>query len=194
MKNEGIFLPFDCESGGIGDEVSLLTVHFAVCDEDWNVLDELDLKTKPKDVDETGSTLYKVTASALNINHIDLIKHNAEAIPYNEAGGKLRDFLIRNSRDGAIKLQPMGKNIGGDVAWVTNHLLGKKTFEKYVSYRHYDITTAVTFLKRTGKLDRFAPESLEKLAEYFGIKAQWHTARGDNYAGIEVMKKLESLA
>lgn len=190
--SEAIFLPFDCESGGIGD-VSLLSVHFAACDEDWKIIDELDLLVKPNDVDETGSTLYKITASALSINNIDLIAHDKIAMTYSHAGQVLREFLLKNSQNGKIKLQPMGKNIGGDVDWVTKNLLGKKTFNQYVSYRHYDITGVVTFLKRTGKLDQFAPESLSGLAEYLGIKAQWHTAKGDNYAGIEVMRRLEDM-
>lgn len=185
--SEAIFLPFDCESGGIGDEISLLSAHFAACDEDWNVVDELELLVKPND------GIYKVTAEAMSINKIDLIKHEAMAMPYSQAGQLLRDFLVRNSQNGKIKLQPMGKNIGGDVGWVTQHLLGKKTFNQYVSYRCYDITGIITYLKRTGRLDRFAPESLEGLAKYFGFEADWHTARGDNYAGIKVMRKLEEL-
>lgn len=190
--SEAIFLPFDCESGGIGD-VSLLSAHFAACDKNWNVVDELDLLIKPNETDETGSTLYKVTASALSINNIDLIAHDKIAMPYSQAGQVLREFLLKNSQNGKIKLQPMGKNIGGDIDWVNKNVLGKKTWSQYVSYRHYDITGIVTYLKRTGKLDPFAPESLEGLAKHIGIEARWHTAKGDNYAGIEVMRYLEDL-
>jgi hypothetical protein len=180
--SEAIFLPFDTETGGIGPDVSLLTAHFAVCDEDWNIIDELDLSMKPAD------GIYKTTAQALAINKIDLT-----AMTYSEAGAKLREFLMVHSKNGAIKLQPMGKNVGFDVEKVTDNILGKKTFNQYVSYRNYDITPIITYLKRTGRLDRFAPESLERLAEYFGIKAEWHTARGDNLAGIKVMQRLEDL-
>jgi hypothetical protein len=191
--SEAVFLPFDCESGGIGDDISLLSAHFAACDKDWKILDELDLLIKPNETDETGSTLYKVTASALSINNIDLISHDKVAMTYSQAGQVLRDFLIKNSQSGKIKLQPMGKNIGGDVRWINSHVLGKKTFNQYVSYRNYDITGVITFLKRTGRLENFAPESLEGLARYFDIEARWHTARGDNHAGIEVMRRLEEL-
>jgi len=187
MKSEAIFLPFDTETGGIGPDVCLLSAHFAACDEDWNVIDELDLLVKPND------GIYKVTAEALTINHIDLIAHDKVAMPYSQAGQVLRDFLVKNSQNGKIKLQPMGKNVGFDVEKVTENLLGKKTMMQYVSYRNYDITPIITYLKRTGRLDRFAPESLEGLAKHWGIEAKWHTARGDNYAGIEVMRRLEEL-
>jgi hypothetical protein len=182
-----IFIPFDCESGGIGKEVSLLSVHFAACDEDWNINDELDLLVKPND------GIYKVTAEALTINNIDLIEHDKKAITYSQAGSLVRDFIMRNSGNGRIKLIPMGKNIGGDVDWVTQHLLGNKTWNQYVSYREYDITSVITYAKRKGILDATAPESLEGLAKYWDIHARWHTARGDNLAGIQVMQTLEAL-
>src|ERR1035437_5623029 len=158
--SEALYLPFDCESGGIGTDVSLLSVHFAACDKDFNIIDELNLLLKSKEVDDTGSTLYRVTASSLAINNINLIEHDKVALHPSKAGQELRQFLWRNSNCGKIKLMPVGKNIGGDVKWVNGHLLGAKTWSEFVSYRHYDITTIVTFLKRKGKLTHDAPESL----------------------------------
>lgn len=191
--SEALYLPFDCESGGIGEEISLLSAHFAACDKDFNVIDELDLLLKPKDKDETGSTIYRVTASALAINHIDLIAHDKTAITCSEAGQQLRNFLWKYSDNGKRYLIPVGKNVQGDINWVNNHVLGVNEWRKYVSYRTYDITSLVIYLKKTGRLAPDAPDSLSKLCEYLGITAEWHTARGDNLAGIEVVKKLESL-
>jgi hypothetical protein len=191
--SEAAFLAFDCESGGIGDEVSLLSVYFAVCDKDWNVLDELDLLIKPNDKDETGSTLYKVTASALEINKIDLIKHDEVAITYSEAGQQVRNFLWKYSENGKIKLVPMGKNIKGDVDWINGSILGAKAWNQFVSYRLYDLTGLIIYLKRKGKLPANAPESLEGFATSIGISFQAHTAKGDTLAGIDVVKYLESL-
>lgn len=185
--DQAIFLPFDTETGGIGPDVSLLTAHFAVCDSQWNIIDELDLAMKPAD------GIYKVTAESITINKIDLVHHDKIAITYSEAGARLRDFLQRYSQNGKVKLQPMGKNIGFDVGKVTDNVLGPKTFNQFVSYRHYDLTPLITFLKRTSRLSQDAPESLEGLAKYFGFNAEWHTARGDNLVGIKVIKKLESL-
>jgi hypothetical protein len=190
--SDAVYLPFDCESGGIGEDISLLTVHFAVCDKDFNVIDELDIALKPTEVDETGSAIYKVTASALAINNINLVEHDKVAVVRAAAGQKLREFLWKYKPE-KNWLIPAGKNIGGDVAWVNEHILGMKEWQKYVSYRHYDITTLVIFLKNTGRLPADAPDSLSKLAEYFGMSAKWHTARDDNMAGIEVIKKLQSL-
>jgi len=190
--SEALYLPFDCESGGIGD-ISLLTAHFAACDKDFNVLDELNLLLKPKEVDETGQSIYRVTAKALEINKIDLIKHNEVAISHSEAGGLLRQFLWKYSDNGAKYLVPVGKNIGGDVDWVNANILGNREWRKFVSYRLYDITGLVIYLKRVGKLAPDAPDSLQGIAQHLGIQADWHTARGDNMAGIAVVRALEAL-
>lgn len=187
MSSEAIFLPFDTETGGVTEGTALLSAHFAACDTNWEVLDELELFVKP----DNGE--YLVTARALEINKIDLIKHDKVAITYSQAGAKLREFLWRYSQNGKIKLQPMGKNVGFDVEKVTETILGAKTFFQFASYRNYDLTALITYLKRTGKLPADAPESLEGLAKFKGINAEWHTARGDNYAGIAVIKWLESL-
>jgi hypothetical protein len=190
--SDAVYLPFDCESGGIGKSISLLSAHFAVCDKDFNVIDELDLLLKPSEVDDTGSTIYNVTAAALNINKINLIEHDKNAIVKAAAGQKLREFLWKYKREKQW-LIPVGKNIQGDIAWVNNHILGSTEWGKYVSYRTYDITSLIIFLKNTGRLAQDAPDSLSKLAEYFGIAAEWHTARGDNMAGIKVVRELQSL-
>lgn len=189
---DAAFLAFDCESGGIGADVSLLTAHFSVCDKKWNIIDELSLALKPKEVDETGSAIYRVAAIALSINNINLIEHDKVAITKAEAGQQLRAFLWKyKPKEGW--LMPMGKNIEGDIDWVNDHILGANEWRKYVSYRTYDITTLITFLKRTGKLPTDAPESLEGMAKFIGFNFKAHTADGDTHAGIAVCSYLESL-
>jgi hypothetical protein len=185
--SKAIYLPFDTETGGIGPDVSILSASFAACDENWNILGELDLFTKPND------GIYKVTAESLSINHIDLIDHDKIACTYSEAGGRLREFIKFHSNNGAIKLIPMGKNVPFDVIKVTDNILGKATWNQYVSYRLYDITSLIIYLKKTGRLDEKMPDSLEAMAKALGVKFQAHTAKGDNHAGIEVIKWLESL-
>lgn len=185
--NDTLYLPLDCESGGFPEGVALLSTHMAICDVNFNIIDELELFTKPND----GH--YLVSAEALSVNKINLIEHDKIAITYSEAGQRLRNWLWKYTDNGKNKPQPVGKNVGGDVKWITDNLLGVKTWNMFVSYRHYDITSIITYLKRKGRLPQDAPESLSGIAKYLGVEAEWHTARGDNLAGIEVVKKLESL-
>lgn len=191
--SDAIFLPFDTETGGIGHKVSLLTAHFAACDAQWNVLDELELAMKPNESDNNGEAIYTVAAKALEINGINLTEHEKTAITYSNAGGKLREWLWKVSNNGKVKLVPMGKNVQFDVIKVTDNILGAKTWNQFVSYRMYDMTPLIIYLKRTGRLAPDAPESLEGLAKYINFDFTAHTAKGDNYAGIAVMKWLESL-
>lgn len=184
---KALYLPFDTETGGLGKEVALLSAHFAVCDAQWNLIDELDILSKPNDEQ------YIVTARALEINKINLIEHDKVALTYSEVGAKLRTFLWKYSDNGKVKLIPMGKNVGFDVTKVTDNYLGAKTWNQFVSYRQYDITTLVIYLKNIGKLPQDAPDSLEGLANYFDIPINAHTAKGDNMAGIAVVKRLETL-
>ena len=185
--NDTLFAPLDCESGGLIPGVSLLSMHMAICDAHFNIIDEIELMTKPND----GH--YLVSAEALEVNGIDLINHDKIALTYSAAGQELRNFIWKYSRNGAIKLVPVGKNVAGDVKWINDNLLGEKTWKQFMSYRNYDITSLVIYCKRTGKIPNDAPESLSGIAKFLGIDAEWHTARGDNYAGIAVVKKLESL-
>jgi hypothetical protein len=185
--SEALYIPFDTETGGLTRESSLLTAHFAVCDKDLEVIDTLSLFTKPND----GQ--YNVAAEALTVNNINLIEHDKVAITYSAAGQELRNFLWKYSQNGKVKLVPIGKNVGFDVIKVTDNLLGSKTWNQYVSYRLYDITGMVLYLKRKGKLAQDAPDSLQGLANMLGVNFVAHTAEGDNYAGIAVVKWLESL-
>jgi hypothetical protein len=185
--SDALYLPFDTETGGLTTESSLLTAHFAVCDKELNILDELELYTRPND------RYYTVSAEALTVNKIDLIDHDKIALTYSEAGQELREFLWKYSKNGKIKLIPVGKNVPFDVKKVNETLLGEKTWRQLVSYRQYDITSVVIFLKRKGLLPEDAPESLEGLANMMGFKYESHTAQGDTYAAIAVIKWLEAL-
>ena len=136
---------------------------------------------------------YVINPEALRINRIDLVKHDDVAITYSKAGGLTRDFIWKHSKNGKIKLIPMGKNVPFDVEKFCDHVLNKKTWNQYVSYRCYDITPLIIYLKRVGKLPQDAPESLEGLAKFIEFDFVPHTAKGDNYAGIAVIKWLEGL-
>jgi oligoribonuclease (3'-5' exoribonuclease) len=180
------YLALDCEMSGLEHGSALLTVFLAVCDVNWNILDTLDLKVKPND----GQ--YLVQPEAMQVNRIDLIAHDKEAITYSEAGGILRKFLIKNSSNGADKLMPMGKGVEGDVKKITDCLLKAGTFNHYVTYRCYDITSIVIFLKKLGRLPEDFPDNLQLMCSFFGISQEWHTAKGDTMAGIGLIQHLES--
>lgn len=184
-----LYLPMDNESGGLLDDVSLLSTYMEVVDEQHNVIDSLELYVKPND------GLYKVEAQGLEINKINLVEHDKIAITYSEAGQILFKFLKKNSQDGAIKLIPVGKNVAGDVKWLQQHLLGKKAMDKFVSYRVLDITGIAMALQIKGKLPPYIGLSLTSLVNHFSIiiPGALHEAKYDTQATMAVWVKLLEL-
>src|SRR5690349_6484203 len=184
------YLAFDVESGGVTVDHSLLSVYFVVIDEDLEkVYGELDLLVKPDD----GN--YITTAQALEVNKIDLIKHDKVAIPESKAGTMLYNFLKEHAPDGTVKLTPLGHNVALDVEFIKKHLLNK-AFNQYVAYRMLDTSSIIQFFKLTGLVPRDLAGSLSEIARHFGISTITnvpHTAKGDTWMVIEILRKLRDL-
>ncbi len=183
---ENRYIALDVETGGIGLDKSLLTAYFAVLDSNLNTLDSLDLNIK--------SEAYVVTAEALSINKIDLIEHDRIATPKSTAGQLLLGFLKRNSDEGKNKLIPVGHGVSFDLTFIWEHLLGRKTFEAYTSYRKLDTAVIAQFLKLTGHVSEGVSGSLTSLAEYYEIFKEgdiqmFHTAKYDTRVTVEILKK-----
>lgn len=183
------YLAFDLESGGIPDGCSTLTAYFKAMDSQMNPLGELHLLVKPND------GVYTVTAEALEVNGIDLIKHDLKAITYSEAGSKLRNFLVNMSDNGKIKLIPFGKNVNGDIKWINESILGAKTWNMYVAYRIWEVTTLALAAQRLGRMPADMSISLGALVEYFGIQIDGvlHNEEYDTNATIAVSEALLKL-
>jgi DNA polymerase III alpha subunit (gram-positive type) len=184
------YIAFDCETGGITVDTSLLTAYFIVMNHKFEVLDTLDLKVKPN-----NKAPYVVTAEALGINGINLVEHDKLAITESEAGGKLREFLWKNSENGKARLVPVGHNVGFDEDFIHVHLLNKKEYSKYCSYRKLDTSVVAQYLKAQGKLPESITGSLTSLMEHFGLKFQGraHDADSDTIGTVEVLKKMLSM-
>jgi len=181
------YLAFDVEAGGTEVEHSLLSAYFVVIDEDLKTIHgELDLKSKPND----GN--YLVRGDALEINGIDLIQHDKDAVTESKAATLLYEFLEKHAPNGSVKLMPVGHGIEHDIWFIKEHLT--KNFNKFVSYRALDTGGIIQFLKLTGRVPRDLGGSLKELGEYFDVfMSGLHTAKGDTWATIEVLRKLRDL-
>lgn len=200
------YLVMDCETGGF-EGTSLLSFYFGVLDENFNVLDELDLLLRPKD------HIYHINPEALEVNKIDLIAHDKIAIPYAEGGTKLFEFLQRNSavpkyfiptvpnaHDKVLyeftieKLEPLGHNVSGDIRRVKEDLISPGSWDKFVSYRVQDTGTVGNFLKKQGKIPKEISGSLSSYCDYFKVdRTQAHTAKGDVLMTAAVYKEMLKL-
>lgn len=182
------YLAVDTETGGIGPEVSLLTAYLAVLDENFEFLGDLDLAIKP------DNDIYHVTAEALKINKIDLVKHQETAITSGKAGELLREFLISWTTNGATKLIPLGHNVAFDMEKIYQNILNKKEAQKYVSYRTLDTGSTGRFLITAGLIPESVTGSLGSYVKHLGVpQRESHTARGDVEMTVDVMRAMMKL-
>lgn len=187
-----IYLFLDDEMGGLDkDKHSLLQVYLMAVDGSFKTVDELNLLTKPDD----GN--YCVCGEAMNVNKIDLVKHDALAITYKEAGTKLYKWLQNLTDDGKTKLIVVGHGVYGDVEWVIKHLMSRGSWEKFTSYRKLDTQAVVQFLKACGIFSESDfSGGLESICKYFGIpfdSDKAHDAKYDTQKTYEAFLKLRQL-
>jgi DNA polymerase III epsilon subunit-like protein len=189
----GFYLALDTETGGLSPKsADLLTLYCCIVDENFKVLDELDLKLKPND-----GRLPLADAEALKINGIDLQAHlaNPETITYSEAKDKvvsmIKKYLKKSGRHSNIR--PMGYNLAFDIGFMQEHILPFKEWDSLINYNTVDPKIVVNFLKDS----KWFPSDLGTLVsvvKYLNIPmGVAHTAKADTLATLEVYKKILEL-
>jgi hypothetical protein len=183
------FLGLDVETGGIADDKSLLTAYFGfyeLVNDNFNKLDELDLKIKPND------NVYHLTAESLDINKINIIEHNKVAIFEKIAGQQLYKKLQDWFNVSKGKLIPVGHNVNFDIRKVTTTLISLGSWENFVSYRLMDTCTIAQFYRICGKLPDDLSCSLGHLAGYYKVysSGKQHEAKCDVELTMGVLKNL----
>jgi len=158
---------FDCETGGKNPKTSLLTLYGMILDSNLNVTDSIDLRIKP------NNGIYHVTARAMEINKIDLVRHNTEAVPVNEAAKLFVNFACKHSI-GIDKMVPAGHNLSLDIRFCKRYLLKAPNAEgddwnKFFGYRNLDTATLAHGLILAGKLPSNLECSLSSLADRFWV-------------------------
>lgn len=178
------YITLDLETGGLWNDVSLLTAYFAVLNEDFNIIDELDLKLIPDD------GIYKVEPEGMAVNKINLVELAKEAITYKKAKTILYDFL-KNNYNGEL-LTPIGQGILGDVRKLCDTIISKGSWDNFISRRGLDTMYIAKFLQEIGKIPSDMSISLESLVKYFNIDidGELHSARVDALASAKVLQKM----
>jgi DNA polymerase III epsilon subunit-like protein len=185
-----LFLPFDTETGGLDPKLAdLLTVYMAVMDENFKILDEVDLKVKPDD-----GRLPICEAGALKVNKIDVAKHLAdpETITYSEAKIKILTMLKKHLKKTGrySNLVPLGHNVPFDVGFLQHHILPKDEWDKIIHYRTIDTSPIVGFFKDCGWFPRELG-SLGSVVEYLGVpKRPAHNAKEDTLMCVDSYKAM----
>lgn len=180
------FFLFDCETGGLDPSYSLLTLSGAVLNEDYEVIEAIDLAVKPK------SERYVVHPAAMKVNKIDLVEYNAMAFTEEEAAEKLKELLVMYSGNGDSRMVPAGHNVAMDIAFAKNLL---PSFGKYVLHRAHDTAGIASFCQDLGLIPANCELSLSELCTLFGIDHSGiHNAKIDVELTRQVMISLRKLA
>jgi len=179
------YIAFDTETGGLDPKKhSLLTAYFVALDNKLNIVDELELAVKDS---ENG---YIVTASALAVNKINLIKHDEVAIEKKEAANRLKFFIERMTEmNGGNKLIPIAHNIEFDMNFINNQLLSN--FTKLISHRKMCTSVITRFLSLSEEIPKNVGGSLSKIAKRMGIKFNKdgpHNAKSDVEVTVKLLK------
>jgi DNA polymerase III alpha subunit (gram-positive type) len=183
------FITIDIETGGIGDDKSILQVYMGLCEkqnDQFFLVDEVNVLIKPND------DVYKITAESLTITNIDLVAHNKVAVTEKRAGTIIYDALRRWYDISKDKLIPIGHNVAFDIRRISNTLISQGSWDQYVSYRVIDTCTIAQFLRLRGNLPNDLSCSLVKLVEYFNIEVDGlpHEAKYDALSTVKVLENL----
>lgn len=190
--SESYFVCMDSETGGLrAKQADILTLFMAVTDENFKLIDELDLKLKPNE------GLPRVEGQAMAVNKIDLEKHLADpnTVTYEEAKVKIIDFAKKylKKRGRYSNLIVLGQNVMFDLKFIWEHIVPEEEWETIFSYNVEDTKTASLFLKRCGWLPKEIG-TLKSLVEYFDIpKREAHEAKGDVHMTLDTYKAMIAL-
>lgn len=183
VRTKATYIALDNETGGVTDDTSLLTSYLVILDQNFQVIDELELAMKPKD------GIYHVNGEAMGVNKINIVEHDKVAITYQQAGTKLYDFLKKHTNNGATKLIPWGHNVNFDIIGLQNNIITKNSWNHFVSYRVIDSGVIAQVMKIIGLLPDDNKGSLEHLASFFKLEhGILHTAKADTLLTVEVIK------
>ena len=175
----------DTETGGTNPEMdALLEVALVVYE----------------DNEELASRVWKIKTGdkhccqpALNVNHIDIERHNSMAKDREVAAKEIVAFIKQWFPSGPAILA--GHNTSFDAEFI-RILITENTDENYrllISYRMLDTASLLTFFAINDRLPEDAL-SLDGAFKYFGIKVKGrHTALGDVEGTISLFDNLSEL-
>ena len=183
----------DTETGGIDPrEVDLLSGHIVILDDGFNVLDSLGFEIKKE--------LYRVKASAMKINKIDLVRLYEEGETIKDIETKIYRLLKKHTKPKEIgldngsyvtqeqPLQPLGHSFNFDYSFL-KETFRETDWDKLLARRVRDTQIVASYLKDKCVLPQDLEPSLANLSKHYGIvDLPDHTPKKDTNATIEVYK------
>lgn len=184
------YASIDCEMGGRELKYSLLSLGIFVVTEDFKPVSRLYMDVKPDD------GVYVVSGEGMEVNGIQLSRHDRLATPYKKAKSELYDFLKEVSDGGKVKLVPVGHGVQGDIAHVYKSLVSEGTWHSFCTYHYLDTSVVLQYLRNIGKIPLSVDGSVEALAKFFGVHVPGtglHNALVDAVVTMQIYQKMVEL-
>ena len=183
-------LGIDTETTGLLPESQLLTLYMGIVDDNFKIIQSLDLKIKPDPIN--GRTVYShIEVEALAVNKIDLIDHDKVAITYKQSKTIVYKWLEEMySLYG--HLTPFGNMVQGDVDKICECLISRGAWDNFCDRRVIELSGIGKTLQLMGKIPETQSLSLSKISKYFEMQVDdnlLHTAKYDVEVGAFVLKK-----
>jgi DNA polymerase III alpha subunit (gram-positive type) len=184
------YIAFDCETTGVDERCNLLTVSFVILNKNLDIMDTLNLSLK-------HNFGYFIYPKALEINHIDIVKHHDNSLELIDARHLLLDFLSKYKVQ--YNLIPIGHNISFDIKFIIiSGLLTQNEYSRYISCNPIDTISIAQFLKLSGKLPEKQSISLVNLCNYFKLNKLseinlQHTAEYDIKMTIKLLQQFKKI-
>ena len=182
-------LGIDLELTGLHNESDILTLYMGVFDDNFKIIDELDLNLKPDPGSENRS-VYSVQPEAMSVNKIDLIQHDSIAITYKQSKTIIYKW-IEEMRSKHGPLTPFGNSIQSDINKICERTVNQESWYNHVNRTVIELTSLGAAFKKSGSIPVEQSLSIENMAIYFGKKIDFkrlHEAKYDVELGGYILK------
>ena len=189
-----MILGVDIETGGLSPYSSVLSIGMIIFNDNLEEVEACEWLVRPEDGE------YNVNAQALEINKINLIDHDKNAISEKLIGTEIYEFIKQHSKNGKEKLIPLGHNVQFDIRRIVKGdghfgFIKQETWNQFVSYRVLDTGVIAQALRRKGYMPNELKGSLSSLMDYFNLEwqGQAHSALADVRAAADVLEAMEGM-
>lgn len=182
------YLALDTETTGLDKKCNVLTCSFILLDYKLLKIDSLNIAIR--------HDRYIVYPRAMEINGIDLVKHDKVGISLEEARDKITSFIDSNcdNENKNITIYPLGHNVCYDMKMLYSNGLISSSVEKLLDSEIDTLKIARGFVK-SGLIPKEQSLRLNNLSIFLGVEVEedlYHTSEYDTILAIEVFKKLKT--
>ena len=179
------FILIDIETTGFDEKKhQILEVGILVI-KDLKVIDQFEVKIKHRE--------YTITAKAMEVNNINIVEHEKEALFEKEAAERMLEFLNKHKGEdeGYIVI---GQNVAFDIKFLEEMFLRTykiKEYRQVISYRNLDIMQLAMIKNIEGKIS-LEKQDLDSILKELNIEVpeKRHRALIDCYLEFKAMCKL----